>query len=327
MEQVFKTRVTEMLGIRHPIIQGGMMWMANPEFVSAVSNSGALGIMTALSYDSPEELAAAIETTRTLTTEPFAVNLTLLPTLVPKNYDAYIDAIIDSGIGIVETAGRNPEPYMDKLKGAGIKVIHKCTSVRFAKKAKAVGCDVVSIDGFECAGHPGEEDVTSLILIPLTADAVDVPIIASGGFGDARGLVAALALGADAMNMGTRFVATREAPAHENLKQWLVDSSETDTTLVMRSLRNTERVLKNPIAEQVIEMEARGAPLEELAPLLSGKRGYKVLTEGDIDYGLSTAGQVVGLIRSIPTIQELVDTIISEARAIVTERIAGELLA
>jgi nitronate monooxygenase len=327
MEQVFKTRVTEMLGIRHPVIQGGMMWMANPEFVSAVSNSGALGIMTALSYDSPEELAAAIETTRTLTTEPFAVNLTLLPTLVPKNYDAYIDAIIDSGIGIVETAGRNPEPYMDKLKGAGIKVIHKCTSVRFAKKAKAVGCDVVSIDGFECAGHPGEEDVTSLILIPLTADAVDVPIIASGGFGDARGLVAALALGADAMNMGTRFVATREAPAHENLKQWLVDSSETDTTLVMRSLRNTERVLKNPIAEQVIEMEARGAPLEELAPLLSGKRGYKVLTEGDIDYGLSTAGQVVGLIRSIPTIQELVDTIISEARAIVTERIAGELLA
>ncbi len=327
MEQVFKTRVTEMLGIRHPVIQGGMMWMANPEFVSAVSNSGALGIMTALSYDSPEELAAAIDTTRTLTTEPFAVNLTLLPTLVPKNYDAYIDAIIDSGIGIVETAGRNPEPYMDKLKGAGIKVIHKCTSVRFAKKAKAVGCDVVSIDGFECAGHPGEEDVTSLILIPLTADAVDVPIIASGGFGDARGLVAALALGADAMNMGTRFVATREAPAHENLKQWLVDSSETDTTLVMRSLRNTERVLKNPIAEQVIEMEARGAPLEELAPLLSGKRGYKVLTEGDIDYGLSTAGQVVGLIRSIPTIQELVDTIISEARAIVTERIAGELLA
>jgi nitronate monooxygenase len=223
MEQVFKTRVTEMLGIRHPVIQGGMMWMANPEFVSAVSNSGALGIMTALSYDSPEELAAAIETTRTLTTEPFAVNLTLLPTLVPKNYDAYIDAIIDSGIGIVETAGRNPEPYMDKLKGAGIKVIHKCTSVRFAKKAKAVGCDVVSIDGFECAGHPGEEDVTSLILIPLTADAVDVPIIASGGFGDARGLVAALALGADAMNMGSRFVATQEAPAHDNVKQWLVD--------------------------------------------------------------------------------------------------------
>ncbi len=327
MEQVFKTRITEMLGIRHPIIQGGMMWMANPEFVSAVSNSGALGIMTALSYESPQELAAAIERTRTLTKEPFAVNLTLLPTLVPKNYDAYIDTIIDSGVDIVETAGRNPEPYMDKLKGAGIRVMHKCTSVRFAKKAQAVGCDVVSIDGFECAGHPGEEDVTSLILVPLTADAIDVPIIASGGFGDARGLVAALALGADAMNMGTRFVATQEAPAHANVKQWLVDSSENDTTLVMRSLRNTERVLKNPIAEQVIEMEARGAPLEELAPLLSGKRGYKVLTEGDLDYGLSTAGQVVGLIRSIPTVQDLVDTIISEAKAIVTRRIAGELLA
>jgi nitronate monooxygenase len=327
MEQVFKTRITEMLGIRHPIIQGGMMWMAHPEFVSAVSNSGALGIMTALSYESPQALAAAIEKTRTLTKEPFAVNLTLLPTLVPKNYDAYIDTIIDSGIDIVETAGRNPEPYMDKLKGAGIRVMHKCTSVRFAKKAQAVGCDVVSIDGFECAGHPGEEDVTSLILIPLTADAIDVPIIASGGFGDARGLVAALALGADAMNMGTRFVATQEAPAHANVKQWLVDSSENDTTLVMRSLRNTERVLKNPIAEQVIEMEARGAPLEELAPLLSGKRGYKVLTEGDLDYGLSTAGQVVGLIRSIPTVQDLVDTIIREAKAIVTHRIAGELLA
>ena len=327
MEQVFKTKITEMLGIRHPIVQGGMMWMANPEFVSAVSNSGALGIMTALSYDSPEELAAAIEKTRSLTKEPFAVNLTLLPTLVPKNYDGYIDAIIDSGIDIVETAGRNPEPYMDKLKNAGIRVVHKCTSVRFAKKAQAVGCDVVSIDGFECAGHPGEEDVTSLILIPLTADAIDIPIIASGGFGDARGLVAALALGADAMNMGTRFVATREAPAHDNVKQWLVDASENDTTLVMRSLRNTERVLKNPIAEQVIEMEARGAPLEELAPLLSGKRGYKVLTEGDLDHGLSTAGQIVGMIRSIPTIQDLVDTIMREARSIATDRIAGQLLA
>jgi nitronate monooxygenase len=326
MEQVFKTKITEMLGIRHPVIQGGMMWMANPEFVSAVSNSGALGIMTALSYDSPEELAAAISKTRTLTEEPFAVNLTLLPTLVPKNYDGYIDTIIDSGIEIVETAGRNPEPYMEKLKGAGITVIHKCTSVRFAKKAQAVGCDVVSIDGFECAGHPGEEDVTSLILIPLTADAIDIPIIASGGFGDARGLVAALALGADAMNMGTRFVATQEAPAHDNVKQWLVNASETDTTLVMRSLRNTERVLKNPIAEQVIEMENRGAPLEELAPLLSGKRGYKVLTEGDLDYGLSTAGQIVGMIRSIPTIQDLVDTIMSEAKSIATDRISGQLL-
>ena len=327
MEQVFKTRITDLLGIRHPIIQGGMMWMASPEFISAVSNSGALGTMTALSYESPQELVAAIERTRTLTDQPFAVNLTLLPTLVPKNYDAYIDAIIDSGINIVETAGRNPEPYMERLKGAGITVIHKCTSVRFAKKAQAVGCDVVSIDGFECAGHPGEEDVTSLILVPLTADAVDLPIVASGGFGDARGLVAALALGADAMNMGTRFVATREAPAHANVKQWLVDAAENDTTLVMRSLRNTERVLKNAIAGQVVEMEARGAPLEELAPLLSGKRGYTVLTEGDLEYGLSTAGQVVGLIRSIPTVQELVDTIIREARAIVTDRIAGELLA
>ena len=326
MEQVFKTRITELLGIKHPIVQGGMMWIASPEFVSAVSNSGALGVMTALSYESPEDLVAAIEATRKLTDNPFAVNLTLLPTLVPKNYDAYIDAIIDAGITIVETAGRNPQPYMEKLKGAGIKVIHKCTSVRFAKKAQSIGCDVVSIDGFECAGHPGEEDVTSLILIPLTADAVDIPIIASGGFGDARGLVAALALGADAMNMGTRFVATKEAPVHQNVKDWHVSSAENETTLLMRTLRNTGRFLKNALAEKVIEMEAQGAPIEELGPLLSGKRGYKVLTEGDLDHGLWTAGQVVGLIRSIPTIQELVDTIMTEAKDIVAGRLADGIL-
>lgn len=325
MDQVFKTKITELLGIKHPITQGGMMWIASPEFVAAVSNSGALGVMTALSYDSPEELVTAIDATRKLTDQPFAVNLTLLPTLIPKNYDGYIDAIIDAGIKIVETAGRNPEPYMEKLKGADIKVIHKCTSVRFAKKAKSIGCDVVSIDGFECAGHPGEEDVTSLILIPLTADAVDLPIIASGGFGDARGLVAALALGADGMNMGTRFVATKEAPVHQNVKEWLVNSAENETALVMRTLRNTERVLKNPIAEKVIEMESEGAPLEELAPLLSGKRGYKVITEGDIDYGLSAAGQVVGLIRSIPTIKELVEAIMTEAGEIVSHRLVEEI--
>ncbi len=326
MDQVFRTRITELLGIRHPIIQGGMMWVASPEFVAAVSNAGALGIMTALTYETPQGLAAAIARTRALTSEPFAVNLTLLPTLVPKNYDAYIDAIIDGGIRIVETAGRNPEPYMDKLKAAGIKVIHKCTAVRFAKKAEAIGCDAVSIDGFECAGHPGEQDVTSLILIPRTADAVSVPIVASGGFGDARGLVAALALGADAMNMGTRFLATEEAPAHPAVKQWLVRSSEADTVLVMRSLKNTARVLRNAVAEQVVELEAKGAPLEELAPLLSGKRGYKVLTEGDLDYGLFSAGQVVGLIDAVPTIDELVGGIVGRARELVDDRLAGSLV-
>jgi nitronate monooxygenase len=326
MEQVFKTRITELLGTRHPIVQGGMMWIASPEFVSAVSNSGALGVMTALTYETPKELAAAIEQTRELTTEPFAVNLTLLPTLVPKDYDSYVDCVVDSGVKIVETAGRNPEPYMEKLKGAGIKVIHKCTAVRFAKKAQAIGCDAVSIDGFECAGHPGEQDITSLILVPRTADEIDIPIVASGGFGDARGLVAALALGADAMNMGTRFVATREAPVHDNIKDWHVRATETDTGLVMRTLKNTERVLMNPIAEKVIELEGQGAPFEELAPLLSGKRGLKALKEGDIDEGLWSAGQVVGLIHDIPSIQELVDGIISGARDIVHGRLGRDLL-
>jgi len=326
MEQAFKTSVTDLLGIKHPIMQGGMMWIASPEFVAAVSNSGALGVMTALTYEEPEALAEAIDKTRELTDQPFAVNLTLMPTLKPKNYGAYVDAIIDSGIRIVETAGRSPEPYMERLKGAGVTVIHKCTSVRFARKAVKVGCDVISIDGFECAGHPGEEDVTSLILIPATADAVEVPIVASGGFGDGRGLVAAMALGAGAMNMGTRFVATKEAPVHDNVKQWLVDSTENDTALVMRSLRNTERVLKNAIADEVIEMEGKGAPFEELAPLLSGKRGHEVLTGGDRDHGLFTAGLVVGLIHSIPTIQELVDSIISEAKEIVSGRLADHVV-
>jgi nitronate monooxygenase len=327
MEKVFNTRITEMLGITHPVIQGGMMWIASPEFVSSVCNAGALGVMTALTYETPQELAKAIEDTRKLTDNPFAVNLTLLPTLVPKDYDAYVDCVVDSGIKIVETAGRNPEPYMEKLKGAGIKVIHKCTAVRFAKKAQTIGCDAVSIDGFECAGHPGELDITSLILIPATADAIDIPIVASGGFGDARGLVAALALGADAMNMGTRFVATQEAPVHQNVKDWHIRASETDTTLVMRSLKNTERVLVNPIAEKVVEMEQQGAPFEDLAPLLSGKRGYKVLKEGDLDEGMWTAGLVVGLIHDIPTIQELVDRIISEARQIVGDRLGSDMLA
>jgi len=325
MEQVFKTRITEMLGIKHPIIQGGMMLIASPEFVAAISNSGALGTMTALSYETPEELAAAIKRTRELTDNPFAINLTFLPTLVPKNYDAYIDCVVDSGIKIVETAGRNPEPYMEKLKGAGIKVVHKCTAVRFAKKAQNIGCDAVSIDGFECAGHPGEMDVTSLILIPATADAIDIPIVASGGFGDARGLVAALALGADAMNMGTRFVATEEAPVHQNVKDWHLRAKETDTTLLLRTLKNTERVLVNPIAEQVLELENRGAGIEELAPLITGQRYKGVIENGDIDDGVWTAGQVVGLINDIPPIQDLVDGIMTTAKSIVGARLGSEM--
>jgi nitronate monooxygenase len=323
MAQVFTTRITEDFGIAHPIIQGGMMWVSQPELVAAVSNAGALGILTALTFETPEGLADAIARTRDLTDKPFGVNVTFLPTLIPKDYGSLIDVIVDQGISIVETAGRNPEPYLEHIKKGGAKVVHKCTSVRFARKAESIGCDYVSIDGCECAGHPGEEDITSLVLIPLTVDAINIPVIASGGFADARGLVAALALGAEAMNMGTRFVATQEASAHDKVKQWYVDASETDTMYVMRSLRNTERVLRNPIAEKVVELEGQGAGIAELAPLVSGKNGLRVLEDGDTDVGLMTAGQCVGLIHDVPTVKELIDTIIDEAQEIVGSRLAG----
>ncbi len=323
MQQIFKTRVTEGLGITHPIIQGGMMWVSQPELVAAVSEAGGLGVLTALTFETAEGLADAIARTRALTDRPFGVNLTFLPTLVPKDYGSLIDVMVDQGIDIVETAGRNPEPYLERIKAGGARVIHKCTSVRFAKKAESIGCDFISIDGCECAGHPGEDDVTSLVLIPVTVDAVTIPVIASGGFADARGLVAALALGAEAMNLGTRFVATREAPAHINVKNWLVEATETDTMFVMRSLRNTERVLRNDVAEKVVELEKGGAGIAELAPLVTGKNGLRMLKDGEIDVGLMPAGQSVGLVHDIPTVQELIDTIIEEARRITDDRLTG----
>jgi nitronate monooxygenase len=323
MAQVFKTRVTEDFGIEHPIIQGGMMWVSQPELVAAVSNAGGFGVLTALTFETAEGLADAIARTRALTDKPFGVNLTFLPTLIPKDYGSLIDVIVDEGIGIVETAGRNPEPHLEHIKKGGAKVVHKCTSVRFAKKAESIGCDYVSIDGCECAGHPGEEDITSLVLIPLTVDAIKIPVIASGGFADARGLVAALALGAEAMNMGTRFVATQEAAAHDKVKQWYVDATETDTMYVMRSLRNTERVLRNEVAEKVIELEGQGAGIAELAPLVSGQNGLRVLKDGDTGVGLMTAGQCVGLVHDVPTVRELIDTIIGEAHQIVGSRFTG----
>jgi len=323
MKQVFKTRVTEGLGIDHPIIQGGMMWVSQPKLVAAVSEAGGLGVLTALTFETAEGLADAIARTRALTDRPFGVNLTFLPTLVPKDYGSLIDVIVDQGIDIVETAGRNPEPYLERIKKGGARVIHKCTSVRFAKKAESIGCDYISIDGCECAGHPGEDDVTSLVLIPVTVDAVKIPVIASGGFADARGLVAALALGAEAMNLGTRFVATQEAPAHVNVKNWLVEATETDTMFVMRSLRNTERVLRNEVAEKVVELEKDGAGIAELAPLVSGKNGLRMLKDGEIEVGLMPAGQSVGLVHDIPTVQELIDSIIEEARRITDDRLTG----
>ena len=323
---MLKTRITEFFGIERPIVQGGLMWVATADLVSAVSNAGGIGFMTALTFPDTERLRAEIRKCRGLTAKPFGVNLTFLPTLRPPDYPALINVCIEEGIRFIETAGRNPEPYLPQIKSAGIKVIHKCTSVRHALKAEKIGCDAISIDGFEAAGHPGEDDVTTLILVPLVRDAVHVPIIASGGFADGRGLVAALALGADGMNMGTRFVATREAPVHENVKLALVHHSETDTRLIMRSLRNTERVLRNPAADTVLEIESRGnTRIEDLIPYVSGLVGKEMLEDGDVEKGTMAAGQCIGLIRDIPTCRELLDRIMAEAEQIIKTRFARML--
>ncbi len=320
---MIKTRFTEAFGIEHPIVQGGMQEVSRAELVAAVANAGALGILTALTQPTPEALLKEVERTRSMTDKPFGINLTLLPMLKPVSYDDYVRAIVESGVEIVETAGRNPEPYMPAFKEAGIKVIHKCTSVRHALKAERLGCDAISIDGFECAGHPGEDDVPGLVLIPCTADQVSVPLIASGGFGDARGLVAALALGADGINMGTRFMATQEAPVHMNVKQKLIDSGERDTTLILRTLHNTARVFKNSIADQVNEIEGKGgATINDIASLVSGETGRRVLAEGEMESGIWAAGMVTGLIRDIPTCEELVRRIVTEAAEIINTRLA-----
>lgn len=319
-----KTRVTEMLGIKHPVVQGGMQWVGLAELASAVSNAGGLGIITALTQPTPEDLVKEIEKCRQMTDKPFGVNLTILPTIKPVPYDEYAQAIADSGIKIVETAGRNPEPYLPLFKKSGIKVIHKCTSIRHALKAEAIGCDMVSVDGFECAGHPGEDDVTNLILLPLAAKRLKIPYLASGGLGDGRGLAAALAMGADGINMGTRFMVTKEAPIHENVKQRMVEASELDTSLIFRSLRNTARVFKNSIAEQVVEIEARSGEtkFEDIQPLVAGVKGRALLEDGELETGIWSAGMIVGLIDDIPSCDELVSRIVSEAENIITERLA-----
>ena len=316
---MFKTRITDLFRIEYPIIQGGMMWISRAALVAAVSNAGGLGILTAFTFPDLKDLVAEIKRTRELTDKPFGVNITLLPTLRPVDIDAYVDTIINSGVKIVETAGRSPEPYMERLKAADVKVIHKCTAVRFARTAQRIGCDAVSIDGFECAGHPGEEDVTSLVLIPLTADAVGIPIIASGGFGDGRGLVAALALGAEAVNMGTRFMATKEAPGHARVKELLIAASERDTTLLLRSFRNTMRVLRTPTAEKVLELEKQGADIHQLEALISGRAGLGLIESGDVDNGLLSVGQVAGLVHDIPTVKELIDRIVKEAKGVASD--------
>lgn len=320
---MFKTRVTELFGIEHPLVQGGLQGVGKAELVSAVANAGALGFLTALTQPTPEDLVKEIQRTRDMTDQPFGVNLTILPTLTPVPYEEYARAAVESGVRIIETAGRNPEPFMPIFKEAGAKTLHKCTSVRHGLKAQSIGCDAVGIDGLECAGHPGEDDVPGLVLLPTSADQIDIPIVASGGFADARGLVAALALGADAINMGSRMVATREAPVHDNVKQFMVQCSERDTMLIFRKLRNTARILKNSVAERIREVETSNPDhsIEDLIEYVSGEKSRQVLETGDLDHGIIWGGQTVGLIRDIPTVKELVDRIVLEAADIVNHRL------
>ena len=318
-----QTRITELLGIRYPIIQGGMMWVGTAEMASAVSNAGGLGTLTALTQPTPEALVKEIARCREMTDQPFAVNLTLLPAVNPPPYAEYRQAIIESGIKIVETAGNKPHEHIEAFKQHGIIVIHKCTSVRHALSAQRIGADIISIDGFECAGHPGEDDIPGLILIPAAADQLTVPIVASGGFADGRGLVAALALGAEGINMGTRFCATQEAPIHLNIKQFYVDNDERATHLLYRQFRNTARVAKNAVSDLVVKMsEDPDLEFEQIRPYVSGLKGKLALENGDIDAGVLTAGQVMGLIHDIPTCQTLIENIMQEAEQIVHQRLA-----
>jgi nitronate monooxygenase len=322
-----KTRITELFGIRHPIIQGGMHFVGLAELASAVSNAGGLGLITGLTQPSPAALAAEIARCRTMTDKPFGVNLTFLPMLNPPDYPGYVKAIIDGGVKIVETAGNNPARWMPQLKEAGIKVIHKCTSVRHALKAESIGCDAISVDGFECGGHPGEDDVPNFILLPRAAEELKIPFVASGGMADARSLVAALALGAEGMNMGTRFMATVEAPIHENVKKALVAASELDTRLVMRPLRNTERVLINAGVERLLEKEKMLGAALKFEDIIGEVAGVypSVMQRGDMDAGAWSCGMVAGLIHDIPTCKDLIDGIMAEATSIIRGRLESML--
>ena len=318
-----QTRFTEHFGVRHPIVQSGMQWVGQAELVAAVANAGALGMITALTQPTPQDLADEINRCRDLTDAPFGVNLTILPSITPPPYAEYRAAIIDSGVTVVETAGSSPAVHIQAFRAAGVKVIHKCTTVRHAVKAEQLGADAVTIDGFECAGHPGEDDVTNLVLIPAAADRLSVPLLASGGFADGRGLVAALALGADAISMGTRFLATVEAPVHQSVKERLVDADERDTELIFRTLRNTARVARNAISGEVVARERDGATFDDIKDLVAGTRGRRVFETGDLDSGVWTAGQVQGLIHDIPTVRQLVDRIVEQAESAVIQRLKG----
>ena len=323
----FKTRVTEMLGIEHPIVQGGMQGVGFAELASAVSTAGGLGTLTALTQPSPAALREEIERCRSMTSKPFAVNVTVFPTLLPPDYKGYAQAIIESGVKVVETAGtQEVRELWEMMKPHGITILHKCTAVRHALSAERAGCDIISIDGFECAGHPGEEDIPGLILIPAAADKVKIPMLASGGFGDGRGLVAALALGAEGVNMGTRFCATREAPIHDNVKAKYVENDERGTNLIFRKFKNTARVGKNDVSDEVVAISNRpDAVFDDIKHLVAGAAGREVLQSGDLSKGIFWAGMVQGLIHDVPSCQELIDRIIGEAEAIVKGRLGAML--
>jgi nitronate monooxygenase len=322
-----KTKITQLFNIQHPIIQGGMHYVGFAELAAAVSNAGGLGIITGLTLKTPDNLSKEIARCHKMTDQPFGVNLTFLPTVAAPDYPGFIKAIIDGGIKIVETAGRNPQEYMPLFKEAGIKVIHKCTSVRHALKAESIGCDAVSVDGFECGGHPGEDDIPNMILLPRAADELKIPFVASGGMADGRSLAAALSLGAEGINMGTRFIATKEAPVHENVKQAILSASELDTRLVMRPLRNTERVLNNSAVESLLEKEEQLGKNIKFEDIIEEVVGVypKVMTEGDVNTGVWSCGMVAGLIHDIPTCQTLIERIVSEAETIIQGRLRGML--
>ena len=319
---MLKTRITDLFGIEHPVIQGGMQWVGYAELVSAVSNAGALGILTALTQPTPEDLVKEIERTREMTDKPFGVNLTVLPTINPPPYEEYAQAIVGSGIKIVETAGRSPEPFMELFKEYDVKVIHKCTSVRHALKAQSVGVSAITIDGFECAGHPGEDDIPSLVLLPQAAEALDVPVAGCGGFSDAKSMVAALALGGEAIVMGTRFMATKEAGIHQNVKEKMTEADELSTNLMFRTMHNTARVFKNSISDQVVEIESTGsASFEDVKDLVAGQRGRVVFEEGDLEHGIWSAGISVARVKDVPTCKEMVARLVSEAEEIIDGRL------
>ena len=319
---MLQTRITELFGIKHPVIQGGMQWVGFAGLVSAVSNAGALGILTALSQPTPEDLVKEIEKTRGMTDQPFGVNLTILPTINPPPYEEYAQAIVGSGVKIVETAGRRPEPFMELFKEYEVKVIHKCTSVRHALKAQAVGVDAITIDGFECAGHPGEDDIPSLVLLPQAVEALDIPVAGCGGFSDGKSLVAALALGGEAIVMGTRFMATKEAGVHQNVKDKMTEADELSTNLMFRTMHNTARVFKNSVSNEVVEIESTGkATFEDVKDLVAGQRGRVVFEEGDLEHGIWSAGISVARVKDIPTCEEMVSRLVSDAKNIIDDRL------